>query len=159
TPPSASAQQAEQVSPSPVLDERTEAKRIDRAVRAFYNIPFGVNIIFKLGSLRPSEFRNYDEIAIYIEGNGKKQQYDFLLSKDWNSMIRITKMDLARNPYEETMKKINLEGRAFRGSKDARVIVVSYDDFQCPFCSRLHQTLFPELLKEYGDRVEFAYKD
>ncbi len=23
----------------------------------------------------------------------------------------------------------------------------------------MHQTLFPELLKEYGDRVEFIYKD
>jgi len=37
--------------------------------------------------------------------------------------------------------------------------VVNFDDFQCPFCSRMHQTLFPELLKEYGDRVEFVYKD
>jgi glutaredoxin len=31
-------------------------------------------------------------------------------------------------------------------------VVVNYDDFECPFCSRMHQTLFPELLKEYGDR-------
>jgi protein-disulfide isomerase len=39
------------------------------------------------------------------------------------------------------------------------VTVISYDDFECPFCSRLHQTLFPGLLKEYGDRVLFIYKD
>ena len=38
-------------------------------------------------------------------------------------------------------------------------MVVNFDDFQCPFCSRMHQTLFPELLKEYGDRVAFIYKD
>src|SRR5208282_1892675 len=25
--------------------------------------------------------------------------------------------------------------------------------------SRMHQTLFPEILKEYGDRVTFIYKD
>ncbi|HTS04868.1 MAG TPA: thioredoxin domain-containing protein, partial [Candidatus Eisenbacteria bacterium] len=35
----------------------------------------------------------------------------------------------------------------------------NFDDFECPFCSRMHQTLFPELLKEYGDRVTFIYKD
>jgi len=39
------------------------------------------------------------------------------------------------------------------------VKVVSYDDFECPFCSRMHQELFPGLLKEYGDRVVFIYKD
>jgi len=39
------------------------------------------------------------------------------------------------------------------------VIVVNFDDLQCPFCSRMHQTLFPQLLKEYGDRVQFVYKD
>src|SRR4029077_5269911 len=30
---------------------------------------------------------------------------------------------------------------------------------QCPYCSRMHQTLFPQILKEYGDRVTFIYKD
>ena len=38
-------------------------------------------------------------------------------------------------------------------------MAVNYDDFECPFCSRMHQTLFPTLLKEYGDRVVFIYKD
>jgi protein-disulfide isomerase len=37
--------------------------------------------------------------------------------------------------------------------------LVVYDDLQCPFCTMMHQTLFPELLKEYGDRVTFVYKD
>jgi protein-disulfide isomerase len=37
--------------------------------------------------------------------------------------------------------------------------VVNFDDFECPFCSRVHQTIFPELLKEYGDKIAFIYKD
>jgi protein-disulfide isomerase len=39
------------------------------------------------------------------------------------------------------------------------VVAVNYDDFQCPYCSRVHETLFPTLLKEYGDRIAFIYKD
>jgi protein-disulfide isomerase len=39
------------------------------------------------------------------------------------------------------------------------VVAVNFDDFECPFCSRMHQTLFPEIFKEYGDRVKFIYKD
>jgi protein-disulfide isomerase len=57
------------------------------------------------------------------------------------------------------MKKIDVKGRPVRGNANAKVVVVNYDDFQCPYCSRVHETLFPELLKEYGDRVAFIYKD
>src|SRR5207245_10778798 len=37
--------------------------------------------------------------------------------------------------------------------------VVTNDDVEVAFCARMHQTLFPEMLKEDGDRVLFIYKD
>ena len=71
----------------------------------------------------------------------------------------MTKLDLTNDPYAEIMKKIDVSGRPTRGNKDAKVVVVNYDDFECPFCSRMHATLFPGIFKEYGDRVLFIYKD
>jgi protein-disulfide isomerase len=132
-------------------------QKIERQVRATYSIPASVKIT--VGPLRPSDFANYDALTITMDGDGKKQTYEFLLSKDAKTLARMTKLDLTKDPYAENMKKIDLSGRPARGSKDAKVVVVNYDDFQCPFCSRMHQTLFPELLKEYGDRVQFVYKD
>jgi protein-disulfide isomerase len=131
--------------------------KIERQVRAYYNVPEEVKI--SVGALHPSEFPNYDAVTITMEGQNKKQNYDFLVSKDQKTLIRTTKFDLTKDPYAEVMKKIDLNGRPVRGNKDAKVVVVNYDDFQCPFCSRMHQTLFPEILKEYGDRVAFVYKD
>jgi protein-disulfide isomerase len=131
--------------------------KIERQVRSTYNIPASVKIT--VGPLRPSDFANYDALTISMEGGEKKQTYEFLLSKDGKTLARMTKLDLTKDPYAETMKKISLSGRPKRGNKDAKVVVVNFDDFQCPFCSRMHQTLFPELLKEYGDRVQFVYKD
>jgi protein-disulfide isomerase len=131
-------------------------QKIERQVRATYSIPATVRIT--IGTLRPSDFTGYDALTITMEGGEKKQTYDFLLSKDGKTLARMTKLDLTKDPYVEAMKKIDLNGRPTRGSKDAKV-VVNFDDFECPFCSRMHQTLFPELLKEYGDRVEFVYKD
>ena len=71
----------------------------------------------------------------------------------------MTKLDLSKDPLAEVMKKIDVKGRPTRGNGQAKVVAVNYDDFECPFCSRMHQTLFPDLLKEYGDRVVFIYKD
>ena len=133
------------------------ARRIERQVRSHYSVPPEVKIV--IGPLKPSEFPNYDSVTVIFDNGQKQQPYDFILSKDDKTLIRMTKLDLSTDPYAELMKKISLTGRPTRGNPGAKVVVVSYDDFECPFCSRMHQTLFPELLKEYGDRVEFIYKD
>lgn len=134
-----------------------EAMRtVERQVRATYNVPTDVKVI--IGPLRPSEFPNYDALTITFD-SGKKQDYEFLLAKDHKTLLRMTRIDLTKDPYAEVMKKIDVSGRPTRGAKDAKVVAVNYDDFQCPFCSRMHSALFPTLLKEYGDKVLFIYKD
>ena len=106
-----------------------------------------------------SEFPNYDTVVVTVENGEKKQDLTFLVSKDRASMMRLIKFDLGKDPFAETMSKIDTSGRPTRGAKASKVVVVNFDDFQCPFCSRMHQTLFPQILKEYGDRVTFIYKD
>ncbi|MGA8299795.1 MAG: thioredoxin domain-containing protein [Terriglobales bacterium] len=133
------------------------AQQIERHVRAHYSLPPDVDLV--LGSIRPSDFPNYDELTITFASPDKKQPYEFLLSRDRKTLMRVTKMDLSHDPYAEIMKKIDLSNRPTRGNKDAKVVMVNYDDFECPFCSRMHATLFPEIYKEYGDRVLIIYKD
>jgi protein-disulfide isomerase len=134
------------------------ARRIEQQVRIFYTIPARVKVV--LGPVKPSpEFPNYDTLTITFDGGTKKQTYDFLLAKDGKTLLRMTKLDLSKDPYAEVMKKIDVAGRPTRGNAKAKVVAINYDDFECPFCSRMHQTLFPDLLKEYGDRVLFIYKD
>ena len=132
-------------------------RRMENQVRAYYTIPAHVKLT--ISPLRPSDFPQYDALTITFDGGDKKQTYDFLLSKDKKTLLRMTKLDLTKDPYAEAMNKIDIKGHPTRGNKDAKVVVVNYDDLECPFCSRMHQTLFPELLKEYGDRVLFVYKD
>jgi protein-disulfide isomerase len=131
--------------------------RVERQVRSYYSIPLDVKIT--VSPRKASEFPNYDAVTVTFNSGEKKHDYEFLLSKDDKTLIRMTRLDLTKDPYAEVMQKIDTRGRPVRGNKDAKVVVVNYDDFECPFCSRMHQTLFPELLKEYGDRVEFIYKD
>lgn len=133
------------------------SKTIERQIRSSYHLPSNVQI--EVGALTPSDFPNYDAVKLTFADGTKRKEYDFLLSKDRKTLIRMTKFDLSKDPNQELMNKIDLKGRPSRGKKDAKVVVVNFDDFQCPFCSRLHQTLFPQIYKEYGDRVLFVYKD
>jgi protein-disulfide isomerase len=135
------------------------ASKIERQVRSYYKIPPEVKVLVGAPSASP-DFPNYDSVIVSIDGGGeKKQDLKFVVSKDGSSLVRTIKFDLTKDPFAETMSKIDTGGRPSRGAKASKVVVVNFDDFECPFCSRMHQTLFPEILKEYGDRVTFIYKD
>jgi protein-disulfide isomerase len=133
-------------------------RKIERQVRSYYRMPPEVRVT--VGPPSPSpDFPNYDSVVVTVDSGEKKQDLTFLVSKDRSSMTRLTKFDLTKDPFAETMSKIDVTGRPTRGAKASKVVLVNFDDFECPFCSRMHETLFPEILKEYGDRVTFIYKD
>ncbi len=132
--------------------------KIERQVRSYYKVPPEVKVL--VGKPAPSAaFANFDSVTVTIDNGDKKQDLAFLVSKDRSLLLRTVKFDLNKDPFVETMNKIDIGGRPTRGAKGAKVVLVNFDDFECPFCARLHHTLFPEILKEYGDRVTFIYKD
>ncbi|HEX6881648.1 MAG TPA: thioredoxin domain-containing protein [Terriglobales bacterium] len=132
-------------------------RKIEKQIRTTFHIPPQVPI--KIGNRKPSEFNGYDTVTVSFGTSEKAKPFDFLLSKDEKTLVQMTKMDLSVDPGAAVMSKIDLTGRPMRGAKDAKVTIVVYDDYQCPFCSRMHQTLFQDVMKEYGDRVKVFYKD
>lgn len=47
--------------------------------------------------------------------------------------------------------------RAIRGPTDAKITIVEYSDFECPYCSRGYQTL-KEVEKAYGNQIRVVFK-
>lgn len=133
------------------------SRKIEKQIRSSYNLPAYVEVT--VGERQPSaDFAGYDRVTVKMSYNGQSQSRDLLLSKDGTTLLSVLKMDLTRDPQADVMAKIDQKGRPVRGNKDAKVAVVVYDDFQCPYCSKMHQTL-NEVLKTYGDRIRVVYKD
>jgi protein-disulfide isomerase len=130
---------------------------VEKQIRATFHVPPQVAI--KIGERKPSEFNGYDSLSVTVGNSDKARPFEFLVSKDNKNLVQMTRMDLSVDPNAEVMKKIDITGRPFRGTKDAKVTVVVFDDFQCPFCSRMHQTLFQDVMRDYADRVKVVYKD
>ncbi len=64
-------------------------------------------------------------------------------------------------PSQPTNIKVDVKGDPFKGNKDAKVTIVEFSDFQCPFCSRFYEQTFPQLEKEYINtgKVKLVFKD
>jgi protein-disulfide isomerase len=52
---------------------------------------------------------------------------------------------------------LDLKEVPIKGPEKAKVTLVEFSDFQCPFCKRVNPTL-AEIEKTYGDKVRIAFK-
>lgn len=57
----------------------------------------------------------------------------------------------------ERVYDVNTAGRAYKGPEKAKVTLAVFDDYQCPYCSRLEPRL-DDLIKKYPDQVKLVIK-
>ncbi len=53
---------------------------------------------------------------------------------------------------------IDLTGRPVKGPKDAKVTLVVFDDYQCPYCARLEQFVEQRILPQFSQDLRYAIK-
>lgn len=129
-------------------------RQIKLTVRSQYNVPPDYSVT--VGQRSKSDINGYDTLPItFSNGTGKKKTTTFLISKDNNTLARLEKFDLSKNPASG----ISVLGRPVRGNPAAKVTLINFDDLECPFCARMHQELFPATEQHYGDLVRYIYMD
>lgn len=84
-------------------------------------------------------------VPVFISGNGK-----FLV-------LGTEIYDTTVDPQKEIMEKISLKNVPTKGADNAKVVIVEYSDFQCPFCKR-GKDMLPQILKDYSGKVKIAFK-
>lgn len=45
------------------------------------------------------------------------------------------------------------------GPADARIVIIEYSDFQCPYCKMFMENTYARLRQMYSDQVRFIYRD
>jgi protein-disulfide isomerase len=127
--------------------------RITTEIRSRYNVPPQVTI--SVSEPKASAMPGYDDLVVSFSGGTNTTHHDFLISTDRKTLAHLEQMDIS----QDLMSKIDVKGRPVKGNPSAKVTIINFDDFQCPFCSRLHSTLFENVFKDYADRVKVIYKD
>lgn len=72
-------------------------------------------------------------------------------------------MPQAKNlePGSKRVPGVTAGQHAVKGNKNAKVLMVEFSDFQCPFSRRFYQSAFPRIEKDYIEtgKVKFAYRN
>jgi protein-disulfide isomerase len=52
--------------------------------------------------------------------------------------------------------RVDVSGSPAQGPQDAKVTMVEFVDFECPFCGRYARDTLPQLRRDYGDRIRYV---
>ena len=133
--------------------DKAASRHIEILVRSQFGVPPDVNL--SIGARKPSQINGYDTLPVTLSKGSSSKVVDFLVSTDGKTLARLETFDLSKDP----MSAIDVAGRPIRGNPSAKVTIVNFDDLQCGYCARMHQTLFPGILDRYKGKVRIIYKD
>ena len=108
--------------------------------------------------LHDSAIKGVKEGTVELGDGQAVRKVSFTASPDLRYAAFASVEDVSVDPSKAVMQKIDLKGQPGKGPVDAKVTIVEYSDFQCPFCSRAFNTMDKQVLKDYGDKVRFYYK-
>ncbi len=132
------------------------ARRVEVLLRQKASLPPGATI--QVSPRTKSDFAGYDSISVTftsIEGS-VSHPINFLISTDNKQVVQMTKFDISANPRD----LVSGEGRPARGGPpSAPVLIVGFDDMECPYCARLNADIFPAITDRYKDQVRIVYRD
>ena len=131
---------------------------VARRIEEYFTKSVTPGIALKASAINPSEVPGWNKGVLDVDANGNKQSIPFLVSLDGRYFISGEVTDLTVDPLEAVMKKIDLANRPSRGPNDAKVTIVEFSDFQCPFCSRGYQILEEQVMPEYEGKVRLFFK-
>lgn len=94
--------------------------------------------------------KNIEDTALFAQAQAVFEQ------KGDQYLLDSAAVGLPVGKYTETPQI--KDGDITVGPKDAKVKIVQFSDFQCPFCKQMHETVVAPMLKEYGDKVQFVFK-
>jgi len=131
------------------------ARRVEILIRSKSSVPPNYDV--QIGPRSKSDVPGFDAISVTFSSDGKASKpLTFLLSTDGKTLAQFNKFDISKDPKELVSAT---ERPARGGPANAPVVIVGYDDLECPFCAKMHEQLFPALLDRYKNQVRIVYRD
>jgi protein-disulfide isomerase len=135
-----------------------DTEAVARRIEEYFTKSVSPGITLEARNIAPAEIPGWNKGTLEVTAGGDGQEIGFLVTPDGRYFISGEVTDLTIDPLRAITDKIDLEGRPARGPADAKVTIVEYSDFQCPFCGRGYQILEDEVLPAYEGKVRFYFK-
>lgn len=138
--------------PAAAMDDAALADHL----RESYNVPAAITVTFSSAS--EAGVPAFKKRTVTFSRGDNSSNETLWVSDDGRHYLLGGFKDLKVHPDQERLAKMDLSGSPSRGPKDAKVTVVQYTDFECPFCSKGFELMRDGIMKEFAGKVRWVYK-
>lgn len=92
------------------------------------------------------------------KGTPEADLYAAMVKSYWKQPSAEKPEEEKEPPEDTSVWNVQLGHSPIKGPKDAKVTVVVFSDFQCPFCKRVEPAM-AQLEKEYAGKIRFVWKN
>ncbi len=107
---------------------------------------------------QPTPLAGYFRLVVHLSLGDTKEEKTYFVTADGKHLLGEPIWDLTQSPFVVTAALIPTDGPSF-GPASAKITLVVFNDFQCPYCRKFASTLRNELPKKYPQDVRVIFKD
>ncbi len=93
-----------------------------------------------------------ERIIAYIQAGERQEMVEQYLAK----LTKSSPVEVYFNK-PKLVEQVDAGNAPFFGKKDAKVTIVEFSDFQCPYCAKGAE-IVGQLKKKYGSKIKFAFR-
>lgn len=132
---------------------------VDKAkLEAYLRYVFPPNTKVVLDDAKASPIPGFAQIMAHLSLGTDKLDRVYYLTPDGEHLVNGSIWNLNRSPFEDTLNKLPTGGFSF-GPAKARVTIVLFSDFECPYCKQFAETIRHQAAQKYPNDVRVIFKD
>ncbi len=147
---------------SVLLTADTVAPKLDKTrLESYlrYTEGFTSGVKFVIDDPAPSAYKGYYRVVVHLSMNGRNVgDRVYYVTPDGEHFLNGSLWDLTENPFLDTLERLPADGPSF-GPANAKVTIVVFSDFQCPFCREFARTVRNEMPRKYSNDVRVVFED
>lgn len=135
--------------------------KIDKQkVEAYLRYAEGIssNVKVQVDDPMPSSFPGFYRLNVHLLLGAQKEDKRYYISDDGERIVNGTLWSLSESPFTDTLNRLTTDGPSF-GVPDAKVTIVVFSDFECPYCRELAKNLRTNIPQKYPKDVRVVLKN
>jgi protein-disulfide isomerase len=125
---------------------------------------FGLLLAVMIGmcpTIRAAETSSASEFEVMRQELDTLKRGQEAIAKDVAEILKILEGIRPPPPVRAIDAVVQVGDSPYKGSKDAKLTLIEFSDYQCPFCKRHVETTLPQLEKEYisTGKLRYVFRD
>ena len=135
---------------------KLDKQRLEAYIR--YAEGYTAAVQFAIDDPVATPFSGYYRVRVHLTSGTNRLDRLYYVTADGQHFINGSIWDLNDSPFQDTLLRLPAAGYSF-GPADAKVTIVVFSDFQCPYCNQLAKTLRDNVAQKYPKDVRVIFKD